>query len=221
MARLEETVASTAALSQPRKFAFAYLLEAHETAQELDRPALQFACQLPALLTHGITEASLRWLLERGLAEHHVEITGSERCSRTFRRSPNNRFQPNSCLLLTAAGIALARDHWLDLARQIPNSSGALRPHFDTSRRILVLGDQIVKQFKVPAANQELILTAFEEEAWPPHLSDPLPPAPAIAPKKRLHDTIDRLNRSQEVPMIRFHGDGTGQGVCWAHARRR
>jgi hypothetical protein len=220
MARSKRRVASILALSKPRNFALAYLLEAHETARELDRPTLEFACQLPALMTHGITEASLRWLLERGLAEHHMEITDSACRSRRFRRSANNHFQANSCLFLTDAGVGLAENHRLDLA-PIANGSGIQRPHFDTKRRILILGDQIVKQFRVPAANQELILTAFEEEDWPPHLNDPIPPAPEIDPKKRLHDTIDRLNRSQKTPMIRFHGDGTGQGVCWADVCRR
>jgi hypothetical protein len=36
----------------------------------------------------------------------------------------------------------------------------------------------VVKEFKLPAPNQETILTAFQEEGWPPRIDDPLPPVP-------------------------------------------
>jgi hypothetical protein len=67
----------------------------------------------------------------------------------------------------------------------------------------------------VPAANQERVLAAFEEEGWPVHIDDPLPPSPDQDSKRRLHDTINSLNRNQKCPLIRFVGDGTGQGVRW------
>jgi hypothetical protein len=73
----------------------------------------------------------------------------------------------------------------------------------------------LVKQFRLPALNQELILAAFEEEAWPPHIDDPLPNALGQDPKQRLHDTIKRLNRHQVNRLIRFRSDGTGSGIIW------
>jgi hypothetical protein len=72
-----------------------------------------------------------------------------------------------------------------------------------------------VKRFRVPALNQELILAAFEEEGWPPHLDDPLPQEANTDPKQRLQDTIKRLNRHQVNRLIHFRGDGSGTGILW------
>jgi hypothetical protein len=62
---------------------------------------------------------------------------------------------------------------------------------------------------------QEAILIAFEEERWPPRIDDPLPGSPDLLPKRRLHDTIKSLNRNQKNRLVRFMGDGTGEGVRW------
>jgi hypothetical protein len=88
-------------------------------------------------------------------------------------------------------------------------------PQWDKERQELRLGDLVVKQFKVPAPNQELILAAFQEEGWPPRMDDPLPPHPEQDSKRRLHDTITTLNRHQKHRLIRFSGDGSGEGVRW------
>jgi hypothetical protein len=77
------------------------------------------------------------------------------------------------------------------------------------------LGYVVVKQYKVPAANQERVLAAFEEEGWPVHVDDPLPPSGELDPKRRLHDTINSLNRNQKSGLIRFLGDGSGEGIRW------
>ena len=60
-----------------------------------------------------------------------------------------------------------------------------------------------------------MILAAFEEEGWPPRIDDPLPPKPDQDPKRRLHDTINSLNRNQQHLLIQFFGDGSGQGIRW------
>jgi hypothetical protein len=62
---------------------------------------------------------------------------------------------------------------------------------------------------------QEAILMAFEEEKWPPRIDDPLPGNADLLPKRRLHDTIKSLNRNQKNCLVRFMGDGTGEGVRW------
>jgi len=78
-----------------------------------------------------------------------------------------------------------------------------------------IFSGEVVKEFRVPAQNQELVLLSFEEMNWPVLLLDPLPPKPNIDSKQRLHDTINRLNRCQTRPLIRFEGDGTGKGIRW------
>jgi hypothetical protein len=97
-----------------------------------------------------------------------------------------------------------------------PSSQGShLRPHWNAMRRELLVGGQVVKRFRVPAPNQEAVLAAFEEEGWPHRVYDPLPPEDEKDAKRRLHETIKRLNRHRLARIIRFHGDGTGEGVLW------
>lgn len=90
-----------------------------------------------------------------------------------------------------------------------------LIPRWDSMRRELVVDGQIVKRFRLPAPNQEAVLEAFEEEGWPPRVYDPLPPQPEQDSKRRLHETIKALNCRRLARIIRFRGDGTGQGVLW------
>jgi hypothetical protein len=89
-------------------------------------------------------------------------------------------------------------------------------PHWDLSRRELVIDGQVVKRYREPAPNQELVLAAFEEEAWPAKIFDPLPRKDGTKSKKRLRETIEALNQAHHRPkLIRFHGDGTGEGIIW------
>jgi hypothetical protein len=68
----------------------------------------------------------------------------------------------------------------------------------------------LVKAYRRPAPNQELVLAAFEEEGWPPQIDDPLPGSYELDTKQRLHDTIVRLNRNQQ--------HGSAKGLCWEWA---
>jgi hypothetical protein len=81
--------------------------------------------------------------------------------------------------------------------------------------RCLSLEGAVVKWFRVPAPNQELILSAFEEVGWPEQIDDPLPVTADIDPRTRLHDAIRRLNGCQANRLLRFHGNGNGDGVSW------
>lgn len=87
------------------------------------------------------------------------------------------------------------------------------KPVWDRERRELRLGEFVVKRFRWPAVNQELVLNAFEDLGWPPRISNPLATHPNICPKTRLHDTLKCLNRKQVNELIKFRGDGTGLGV--------
>src|SRR5262249_40587542 len=220
--------AAKPAPSVVRLHALARLCQAWETAREVAAPAWEFACQLPELRADGVTDTDLRWLLARGYAEHRLETTRAGQRRRSFRRAPTSRFLAASCLVLPPAGRVFARTLQLDWIRHAAEPlSGPrqqrlgthiapdARPRWDPDRRILWLGDLIVKRFRLEAKNQELILAAFEEEGWPVHLDDPLPPTPDVDPKRRLHDTIKRLNRYQMPRCIHFEGDGTGRGIRW------
>ncbi len=80
---------------------------------------------------------------------------------------------------------------------------------------MLYVGEQVVKQYRVPSPTQEAVLNAFEEEGWPTRIDDPLRPKPDQDAKRHLHETIRRLNRNRRAKLIHFSGDGTGAGVLW------
>ncbi len=90
-----------------------------------------------------------------------------------------------------------------------------LRPSWDADRKELWFGPHVVKRFKSQSPNQETILTVFHEEGWPAKIDDPLPPVANQTSRQRLHDAIKNLNRHQLNRVIRFAGDGTGEGVRW------
>ena len=98
---------------------------------------------------------------------------------------------------------------------RLPGTVEVRRPKWDRDRRQLRLGTHIVKEFKVPATNQEIVLAVFEEEFWPPRIDDPLPRKSDIDPQRRLHDTINSLNRRQRHRLLHFSADGLGQSVRW------
>jgi hypothetical protein len=52
-------------------------------------------------------------------------------------------------------------------------------------------------------------------EDWPAKIDDPLPRSPEIDPQRRLHDTINSLNRNQPRRLVHFGADGLGRGVRW------
>ena len=213
----QQPVQALFALNADQHKALTCLQEAHAAAVDLGVCAWTLACQLPNLRAMGISETVLRWLVVRGLAEHRHEITTPRQRHRTFLRAPNLCFTESSCFVISAAAIGTHlrafdnQQQHLDL----PVGRGGHVPHYDRARRTLFCSGQIVKRFRVPAGNQELILRAFEEEGWPPHLDDPLPPAPDIEAKKRIHDAIYRLNNRQQARLLLFLGDGTGHGVNW------
>ena len=92
--------------------------------------------------------------------------------------------------------------------------------HWDAEGRELRIGGRLVKRFKWPATNQETVLAAFEEEGWRRRIDDPLPPVPDQLSTRRLSETIKQLNRHQKNALIRFRGDGTGEGVTWELVER-
>jgi hypothetical protein len=74
----------------------------------------------------------------------------------------------------------------------------------------------VVKRFKQPSPNQQLILDSFESQGWPLLIDNPLPSLLARQDaKRRLHSTIGNLDRAQQHQLIHFYGAGKGQSVGW------
>lgn len=172
------------------------LVDAYEYAADLAAPSADFAIEPQILFDRGMTRVDLLWLVRKGfLAE----------------------IGPSVAVFLTPVGIESVLG-LLDRPGATPTAVPEVLPEWDTARRELRWVGQVVKRFRVPAPNQEIILATFQEEAWAPHIDDPLPPAHGVQPKRRLHDTIVALNRHQHPPGLRFVGDGTGLGVRWEGA---
>ena len=201
--------------------ALGWLKQGYDYARELGQDDWSFAVEIHLLRSERLTDNDLRWLVCRGLVEHAGEVTALGDDARSFRETGRLRFCRKTCFVLTEAGAEFYRaacDEAEPGAAHPPiviaPAAGAA-PFWDPDRQELRFAGRVVKQFKVPAPNQEMILATFQEEAWPHRVDDPLPPLADTDPKRRLHDTINSLNRSQKHPLLRFLGDGRGQGVRW------
>jgi hypothetical protein len=198
------------------------LLQASEYSVELDRPLWDFAVEIQSLRDSGLSNSDLRWLVCHSLVQTACEVRPNGHSGRSFRRTSALTLSEKTCFVLTEAGAALARKGGLPTEQGEGNRDlkiavvGAVRiPHWDGECHELRVGGRLVKQFKVPAPNQETILAVFQEENWPRRIDDPLRPSARLDAKRRLHDTIVTLNRNHEHRIIRFAGDGRGLGVRW------
>lgn len=211
--------------------ALGLLLEAYSFAQEVNRNVWDFAVEAAVLRNHGLTVNDFRWLVCKGYVEHAREVTRLGEMGRQFRANGELVFSKRTCFVLTGSGVQyLCREHGAPLnngqaehapapqkiaVAELSNGVAAGKPRWDCDRRELRYIGALVKQYKLPSPNQEYILMAFEEDGWPPRIDDPLPPHPEAEPKQRLRETIRSLNRNQRERLVRFMGDGTGEGVLW------
>ena len=134
-----------------------------------------------------------------------------------------------TCFVLTALGMRLVASRGLGLVKTcsdemagtmsappLPAENARCLPSWDNQRRILCVGEQVVKKYRVPSLCQQAILEAFQEEGWPPVIDNPFLPPPEQDQKRRLRDTIKSLNLSQVNAIVRFRGDGSGTApVLW------
>lgn len=212
----------------PRRVAegLLFLRESQEYAEDVGTDHWNFALELRELRSLGLTNSDLRWLAMKGYVEFGRETTLPGEATRSFHRLQGLTFTKRTCCIITPAGIEASKTlHIKPAETELPHvatpqptpakPSPRVVPHWDADMQELRINGLIVKQFKVPAPNQEMVLAAFEEEQWPARIDDPLPPQADQDPKRRLHDTIVSLNRSHKHRLIRFMGDGSGEGVRW------
>ncbi len=202
------------------------LREALDTARELQHDAWDFALDLAGLRVAGVSDSEVRWAVVMGMADHRMEVTTAGAQRRCFIDVANLQLTEKSCFVLTRAGERLATEQQLVQAVRVYSPAampadaqacvaGGPLPVWDPNRRQLRVNALIVKEFKVPAANQVLVLSAFQELGWPTAIDDPLPPRLGLDRKRRLHDTINSLNRNQRRSLLKFRGKGNGKGVFW------
>jgi hypothetical protein len=195
------------------------LLKACALARRVHRPKWDFAVEIDALEQAGSDHSDLRALICQGLVEHALEKAQRRPGRRTFRHGHSLHLTPQSCFVLTDWGLAVSTHH---LARSEcrRNGSAALArtrsplPFWDAARRELRLGELVLKRFRQPARNQVAILAAFQEEGWPERIDSPIPGGHTDNASERLHNTVKRLNQ-QADPIVRFHTDGTAEGIMW------
>lgn len=231
-------------LGENLRAGLALLRQAYAYAQDAGADLRDFALEINELYETGLMISDLRWLVAKRLAEHARETTVYGDPHRSFRPSVGFNFETTTCLVLTPSGAELADHVSREFAVPPPSTSSVdtasvaggekaalqtdasaagetdgpqvvLKPHWNEQRRELWLADTIVKRFRVPARNQQTILSAFEEEDWPEHIDDPLPVSGDVDPGTRLHHTIYRLNNRQTNDLLRFHGNGNADGVLW------
>ena len=186
------------------------LVEALRSAQAVERDPWDFAVEAESLRRAGCTNSQLRRLLCEGLLQHGEEVTSPSDTKRRFRRTRNLQLRATVCFVLTPAGIQAASA----LALEPPEIS-AQHPVWNPITRELRFGEQIIKQYRVPAENQIAVLNAFQEEQWPDRIDDPLPPKSELDRRIRLRETVKSLNRNQGERLLHFFADGTGCGICW------
>ena len=193
------------------------LAAARQMAIDCARSIWDFAVELDRLLDLGINHDELRWLIGKGYCDHAYEKDQADNSKRTFESLGGFSITDRSCFVLTDRGLSVSSllGSFVTTSNIDQQDEGKPSPTWDDQRHELRVGSVVIKQFKWRASNQETILNAFEEEQWPPRIDDPLPQDPEIDPKRRLNDAIKSLNRRQKTPILRFHGDGSGQGIYW------
>ncbi|MCG8584087.1 MAG: hypothetical protein MI757_05185 [Pirellulales bacterium] len=186
-------------------------------ARELGLDPWQFAVEFESLTARGLTTADLRWLALKGLVQHAVETTDAGQYERVFDHEVGpTTIGPRTCVTLTPLGVRVADQ--LVARINLRASDKPIRwpkPAWRSEVAELSVGGVLVKRYRVPAPNQQTILSAFEEEGWPARIDDPLPLKPEREPRRTLHDTINSLNARQVNTLVRFVGDGSGEGVQW------
>lgn len=216
-----------------RKFqpAVAVLLEAVDYATKTSGKRWEFAVGVRELMRLGLSANDLRFLVRLKYIDHATEVMTAGGTGRQFRAADDLRITRQSCFVLTQLGLDASLGQaavWEEGGDECPMTirfcSDVLKgdacsaPRWDSARRTLSWGGMVVKEFKRRAINQEVVLSAFQEDGWPARIDDPLAPQPSMDRKRRLNHTIKCLNHRRIRALIRFRGDGTGQGVVWESA---
>ncbi|MGO9112528.1 MAG: hypothetical protein ACLP9L_25135 [Thermoguttaceae bacterium] len=192
------------------------LWKAFACARDLKIDPWEFSLPLLHLVDLGVDKSNLRWLVLHGY------VTFRDR-GRRCQPGTNVASGSDPRFLITQDGalVAGAGSEGADCpSGRSANSaetasSCSVLPRWDRKLRLLSFDGYAVKQFRLPASNQEAVLSTFEAEGWPPSIDDPLPFVPGLQPKERLHVTIRHLNANHQTRLIRFRGNGTGEAVLW------
>ena len=181
---------------------------------------------ISAFTKFSIRNGLVLWILYQGHIQHYQLQTLADGVA-VMQPVQTLCFSESSAFALTEKGLAFANAFVDEALRSLEDEDvrlspwekrliqGQLLPYYDREYRLFSWGEQILKHFRQPAANQELILLTAEELGWLVWFDDPLPRRSKRNPKRLLHDTIKDLNRCQQTPLIHFKGDGIGMRIGW------
>jgi hypothetical protein len=181
------------------------LWQAYCYAQDATVDLWDFALEIDKLYATGLTISDLRWLVAKEFVEHGRESSVYGASHRAFHPGADFVFDSRTCVVLTTSGAAFAGaflNHSIGSpqrslvgatssiaggeTRVLENQPAdavnlnrsryfAYKPCWHRARRELWLDRIVVKRFRVPAQNQDVIVSAFEEDGWPAQIDDPLP----------------------------------------------
>ena len=201
------------------------LNEANEYSKDLSISPWNFAIPFSDTKKFHVNKNDLRWMIAKGWIKSDDpetdKLTNDPAIDFPRKVSDTSQFilgelKPATIKFLLPLSVpALPLSPEATAARKPQNTDNFDTPKWNTERRELYFHGEMVKRFRWPAPNQETILEVFSEEGWPLKIEDPLPQESGLNPKRRLGDTIKCLNRNQRASLIRFRGDGTGEGVIW------
>lgn len=191
------------------------LIEAAARAEALNLERTQFAITIADLHICGVTTDDLRFLKGRGWVVAHC----GRRRGTSKKRSLLERPDAIGAFVISDAGIRAACD--IRAALLADDGSATTEranqpiPNWDDQAGNLFFRGALVKHLSRRAVLQRFVLNVEQECGWPRRLDDPLPPRQSTVPKCRLNNLIKKLNAHRINPLIRFEGDGTGEGICW------
>ncbi|HLJ11470.1 MAG TPA: hypothetical protein VKU82_09785, partial [Planctomycetaceae bacterium] len=196
----------------------ALLLDAYDSALDVNGERWDFAVEISLLLRAGISGNALRWLICKGFAEHGVELLPRDgNAARRIRPVKWLKFEQKSRVVLSKAGAEFVRPlcrksaadtcaslESAGISDRSPGTATSLVPVWDADRRILALRGEIILRLSRRAKNLVLIVQAFQDDHWPPRIDDPLPGVIGREAKSRLRGAIEKLNRKRLVKRIHF-----------------
>ncbi len=215
-------ISSISMFRKPVWLAVTRLYQAARLAADCQCERQEFSVSWDELSQMDLRREELKWLLLKNVVKESMPVLDPNSPKSHPKRHAD--FTSDAMFMIADLGSELVEQCLTDAklrqsadgqSSQTSSAQPELKPSWDDQRHELHCAGKVVKKFKWRAANQETILATFEEEGWPAHIDDPLPQEPNIDPKRRLADAIKSLNRHQKASLVRFCGDGTGQGVLW------
>src|SRR5262249_37400012 len=86
-------------------------------------------------------------------------------------------------------------------------------PRWDAAAGELWWRGALLRRVRPDAANQRLVLGAFQRRRWPPRIDNPLPNGQGMKRKEQLRNTVKALNGRRGPAHLRFRV--RAGGVTW------